>query len=88
MCSSVLLVLFLFEALYACEMMVFDESTGGVQKEVKHKAPTISENNVVSAPTDATTSILLPFTVQKLGGNSQQTKLTREDFCMITVKEN
>jgi hypothetical protein len=91
-CSSVLVVLFLFESLYACEMM-FDESTEEVQKGVKQRKAltTKSENNVFAAgPTDTSNSITLPFTVpvQQLGGNIQQAKLTREDFCMITVKEN
>ncbi|KAL7080348.1 hypothetical protein ACQ4LE_000397 [Meloidogyne hapla] len=88
-CSAALVVLYLFEALYACEMMLFEESTGRMQKEVKSEASATPKNNNAVAPsTDDTTSILLPFTVGKLGGNIQQAKLVREDFCMITVKEN
>ncbi|KAF7626066.1 hypothetical protein Mgra_00009757 [Meloidogyne graminicola] len=85
-CSSVLVVLFLFEALYACDMM-FDEATEKAKREVKSKAPNPSENNAIVA-SPATTSILLPFTAQNLGGNIQQAKLIREDLCMVTVKEN
>jgi len=90
----VLVVLYLFEALYACEMMFVEEATKNVKVEGKTEASSPPKNNnaIVAASTDDTTStsILLPFTVHggKIGGNIQQAKLVREDFCMITVKEN
>ena len=91
-----LIVLYLFEALYACEMMFVEEATKNVKveggKSSEASSPPKNNNAIVAASTDDTTStsILLPFTVHggKIGGNIQQAKLVREDFCMITVKEN
>nr|CAD2184125.1 unnamed protein product [Meloidogyne enterolobii] len=95
-CSAVLVVLYLFEALYACEMMFVEEATKNVKveggKSSEASSPPKNNNAIVAASTDDTTStsILLPFTVHggKIGSNIQQAKLVREDFCMITVKEN